>query len=297
MIAAAMCSVAAACDDDPDDGIDGGAETDAGTGGEDAAAGDAGSGEDAGAVDAGPIEPSIEAAEQTLGLSTVVTIAEVNATDTVWIVIHEDDGGAPGEIIGMTLVESGSHPDVDVELDRPVASDETLHAMLHIDAAPLETFDDADTPVLVDGAPVSASFVVTVEAGTPAVRLTVTAGGNTGYDFTSAEPARYADTIGEEDEDQTLTLRRGWRYELVNEVSAAHPFQFIRNTPGSTPDVVQLAEGGIAGMLEGDEDIAFSDEDSTLRFTVSSAFESGIDGYRCELHPQMMRGAVAVIAP
>lgn len=297
VIAAAMCSVVVACDDDPEDGIDGGGETDAGTGGEDAATGDAGNGEDAGSVDAGPVEPSIVAEDQDLGLSTVVTVAEVNADGPAWVVIREDDGGAPGEFIGMTLVESGAHADVEVALDRPAVSGETLHAMLHIDADPLGTFDDADTPVLVDDAPVSASFVATVTEGTPAVRLTVTAAGNTGYDFTGAEPARYADTIGEEDEDQTLTLRRGWRYELVNEVSAAHPFQFVRNTPGAAPDVVQLAEGGVAGMLEGDEDIDFTDEDSTLRFTVSTTFAAGIDTYRCELHPQMMRGTVDVIAP
>jgi plastocyanin len=62
-----------------------------------------------------------------------VTIDEVSAAEPGWIVIHIDDNGSPGAVIGYAPVGIGHHPDVVVTIDSAQATP-TLHAMLHVDA-------------------------------------------------------------------------------------------------------------------------------------------------------------------
>src|SRR5690606_41635238 len=59
--------------------------------------------------------------------------ARVPSDGRVMLVMHVDEDGGTGPIIGWTADEAGANSDVEVELD-PMGINETLHAMLHVDA-------------------------------------------------------------------------------------------------------------------------------------------------------------------
>jgi predicted lipoprotein with Yx(FWY)xxD motif len=71
--------------------------------------------------------------DQALAEGDTVTVAAVRSAGPGWIVIHADDGGSPGMVIGHAAVESGLNRDVVVDIDAANATD-TLYAMLHVDA-------------------------------------------------------------------------------------------------------------------------------------------------------------------
>lgn len=246
---------------------------------------------DAGPIDAGPIEPSLTVADQALALSTIVTIAEVASDGPGWIVVHEGD--ATGPIVGMTPLAHGRATNVQVALDRR-ASNETMHAVLHVDAGALGTFDEADLPVSsAGGAIVEGSFAVTVEPDTPAVRIWAVNVGDHAWTFSMTEPARYAVTPDPTAENPPLTLRRGWRYEVYNPSYVGHPFDLIDQ---GEFDVVKLSDR-ITGELEDDPDIAFDEVSEVIfRFTVTPRLEAEVNAYRCLIHPHM-RGPVRYIDP
>jgi hypothetical protein len=242
------------------------------------------------------LNPAITVQDQTLsGLSTVVTVPSAVSAGAGWVVIHEDNAGSPGPVIGYTAVPSGTSTEIIVALDRPAADAETLHAMLHVDAGVVGTYEfpGSDVPAFdQDEVMVVKPFTVDVPAGTPAIRLRVTGIGFTAYDFTAVEPSRYASTVGAENENQPLTLRSGWRYEIVNSAPTIHPFEIIHVGANPASDIVLFSQGA-SGSLEADVSVAwFDDGDQTLRFTVSAALQSNADGYRCLAHPTTMRGDV-----
>lgn len=105
--------------------------------------------------------PSVTVEDQPIQDGTI-TVAEVVSDGPGWIVIHRDDGGAPGAVIGHAAVESGTNQDVQVEIDAAQATD-TLYAMLHTDAGEVGTYEfpGADSPVQVDGEVVVQPFNVT----------------------------------------------------------------------------------------------------------------------------------------
>ncbi len=243
-----------------------------------------------------PPTPSITATNQALGdLSTVVNVPGAVSVGPGWVVIHENAGGSPGPVIGWTAVPSGTSSDIDVVLDRPAVDAETLHAMLHIDAGTIGSYEfpGPDAPAVdQDEAVVVEPLRVGVAAGTPAVRLRVTAIGTSSYNFTSAEPTRYANAIGPESGDETITLRSGWRYEIVNSASGGHPFELIAAGISQNPDAVRLSQQS-NGSLEADVSVAWSDDgNQTIRFTASTALQNAVDGYRCSIHTTTMRGEV-----
>jgi PGF-CTERM protein len=90
-----------------------------------------------------------------------VVVAESSHSDEYVVVVHADDDGAPGDIIGSgSDLEAGVNEDVTVELDETLgAGENTLHAMLH------ETSGDGEygPPLSVDGDVVVESAKVTVE--------------------------------------------------------------------------------------------------------------------------------------
>jgi uncharacterized protein YuzE len=92
----------------------------------------------------------------------MVTIAEVVSDGPGWIVIHADDGGQPGPVIGQTALTDGMNEDVEVEIDMDGAT-ETLYAMLHEDTGEEGTYEfpDGDAPVVVDGEVVVQAFMIT----------------------------------------------------------------------------------------------------------------------------------------
>lgn len=103
---------------------------------------------------------------------TEIAIDRATLEDTRgWVVIHRDESGAPGEVLGYVQLPAeepaGERPDpLTVTLDAPLEpGDHPLWAMLHLDAEPVGTygFPGEDVPVTSDDAVVMAPFTVTVE--------------------------------------------------------------------------------------------------------------------------------------
>ncbi len=99
------------------------------------------------------------------GSSVVVAEATLTGTDG-WIVVHADDGGAPGPVIGHVALPEGTSSDVEVALDQALTADATVWPMLHIDAGEVGVYEfpGADGPVTADGSVVVAPLSYTVEA-------------------------------------------------------------------------------------------------------------------------------------
>lgn len=71
-----------------------------------------------------------------------------------WLVIHSDNNGAPGPVLGQAQVEAGYNAEVNVALDGDITP--VVWPMLHVDtgesgAYEFGTVDGADGPVMVDG--------------------------------------------------------------------------------------------------------------------------------------------------
>lgn len=77
-------------------------------------------------------QPSITVSNQSIKNGTV-TIDEVVAAEDGWLVVHINEDGGPGPVIGHAAVEAGTNTDVQVEIDELEATT-TLFAMLHVDA-------------------------------------------------------------------------------------------------------------------------------------------------------------------
>lgn len=105
-----------------------------------------------------PMEPTVTASDQSAVNGTVV-IDQVVAAEAGWIVIHVDADGGPGPVIGFAPVAAGRNADVVVEIDLEQATP-TLHAMLHLDAGQLGTYEfpGDDVPVRAGDAIVMVPF-------------------------------------------------------------------------------------------------------------------------------------------
>lgn len=243
---------------------------------------DAGALRDAGApLDAGPIEPSLIAEDQSLAITTGIAVA-ADCEGSCWVVISSEDGGAA---LGMTALERGRHPRVEVGLDRRLMSGETLRAALHDDAGAAGTFEPDEDELLR-----AASFSVTVEDGTPDVRISILNFGDSAYVFNAAHSSAFAITPDPAAENPPIELRRGWRYEIFNPANVNHPFELIH--AGESADEVRLSQRAEA-TLHDDPSVAFEIvSPAFFRFTVSPSLEAAVDAYRCLIHPHM-RGVVS----
>jgi hypothetical protein len=93
-----------------------------------------------------------------------------------WIVIHADNEGSPGTILGYSPISHGVNTDIEVKLS---SSDRTsvMYAMLHTDEDELGLFDfpGPDIPVKDDsGAVITPSFIITNFSGTTTTTETTT---------------------------------------------------------------------------------------------------------------------------
>lgn len=90
----------------------------------------------------------------------IVVVDKVVMDQQGWLVIHAEDGGQPGPVIGYVEVPEGVSTEVYIEII-PDEITQTLYAMLHLDADPLSEFDfpeGNDAPVTVDGEVVVTPF-------------------------------------------------------------------------------------------------------------------------------------------
>ena len=94
----------------------------------------------------------ISASDQVLEGSTV-TIDTVIAQADGWLVIHSDNGGSPGPVLGQSQVSAGVNQGVTVELSGEPT--QVLWPMLHVDTGAVgeyefDTVEGADGPVRVN---------------------------------------------------------------------------------------------------------------------------------------------------
>jgi LPXTG-motif cell wall-anchored protein len=107
------------------------------------------------------VTPSVTVSDQAIENGTV-TVDQVVSDGPGWIVIHAQQDGAPGPVLGHAAVQDGENNNVSVEIDVANAT-QTLYAMLHTDAGQVGTYEfpGADTPVQVDGQVVVQPFAIT----------------------------------------------------------------------------------------------------------------------------------------
>ncbi len=242
--------------------------------------------------------PSVKVGNETLSkLSTEVTVTSAYSEGPGWIVIHESGQNGAGALVGYAALKSGMNRNITVTLNRPAKDGERFYAMLHVDKGKVGTFEDpgADTPVMGANAQiVEEPFVVSVPAGTPAVRLTVAEAGPSACTLSSVEPKSFSDAIGPEKEHPTLTLHSGWRYEIDDPGVAAQQFELVQRGMNGSSDVVLLSQAG-SGSLQSDPSIGWSAQKGEVRFTVSSDLSKQLSGYRCGAAASEAPGTVKVM--
>jgi LPXTG-motif cell wall-anchored protein len=110
------------------------------------------------------VTPSVTVSDQTIENGTV-TVDQVVSDGPGWMVIHADQDGAPGPVVGWAAVQDGENSDVTVDIDTESAT-ETLWAMLHVDAGEVGTYEfpGADVPVQVEGEVLVEPFTATAAA-------------------------------------------------------------------------------------------------------------------------------------
>ncbi len=104
--------------------------------------------------------------------SRTVSVAVARLEKTGFVVMHEDNAGKLGKILGASgVLPAGETKNITpITLSRATTDGETLYAMLHLDDGD-GTFDVAkDKPAQdsVDGSPVMMIFTVSVDASIPA---------------------------------------------------------------------------------------------------------------------------------
>lgn len=120
---------------------------------EDGATGEAGTEEGAEATTS--IAPLVTVYDQYIRLldpvgdQGIVVVARVYSDGPGWIVIHADENGGPGPVLGYSYVEDGYNPEVPVRIELADVT-ETLYAMLHVDAGEegVYEFPGPDQPVM-----------------------------------------------------------------------------------------------------------------------------------------------------
>ncbi len=91
-----------------------------------------------------------------------VALESVGMEKTGWVVIHEDDNGAPGKILGAQLFDAGTVENATVDLLRGTLAGKTYYAMIHLDNGDRAFDPKKDTPVVSESnAPVMVSFKAT----------------------------------------------------------------------------------------------------------------------------------------
>lgn len=108
---------------------------------------------------------SISASDQSGDGSTVLVDEVTIEGGGGFVVVHLDDEGAPGEVLGNIEIPEGTSTDVTVSLDTPVEDDATLWPMLHFDAGEVGSYEfpGPDGPVVIDGEVVMVPIQYTVE--------------------------------------------------------------------------------------------------------------------------------------
>jgi hypothetical protein len=109
--------------------------------------------------------PTVSVQDQDPSPLNRVVVQQVVYGARGWIVIHEDNAGAPGAVLGQTALMPGVSRDVAVTLSRDAVEGEVLYAMLHKDEGVVGTYEfpGPDAPVLnAMGAAIAPPFTVRI---------------------------------------------------------------------------------------------------------------------------------------
>ncbi len=110
-----------------------------------------------------PVAVAIQAAPSVVPYPTnddsgTITVRSAMIDAPGWLVVHADDNGAPGAVLGQTALDQGVNLDVTVNVD-PAAAGNSVWLMLHYDTGTVGTYEfgeveGADAPVMLNGGPV-----------------------------------------------------------------------------------------------------------------------------------------------
>ncbi len=104
-------------------------------------------------------QPALFSLDQAVRADDVVSVLAAVADAPSFVVIHEDDGGDLGDVIGASVLVNGLVSNVSVPLARAIIDGETLHAALYRDDGD-SVFDSGDDLVRVGGGDVTTAFQV-----------------------------------------------------------------------------------------------------------------------------------------
>ena len=95
---------------------------------------------------------------------SMVTISQIRSTVEGWIVMHRNDQGNPGEVIGFTRLNRGLSYNVQIFIDVDFATD-LLFAIPHADKGIIGRFEypGEDMPLESNGKVIAESFQITIE--------------------------------------------------------------------------------------------------------------------------------------
>lgn len=105
----------------------------------------------------GADEPALVVRSQPKGSGGSVEIASLTLAEPGYVVVHANDGGKPGAVIGRTeLIDAGTHENVSVQID-PTRAGDRVYPMLHTDDGDgVYEFPGADAPTTFGGSVVVA---------------------------------------------------------------------------------------------------------------------------------------------
>ncbi len=134
------------------------------------------SAESSGGSSSAEVTGSLTVADQT-GDGTSVRVASVTIEGSDgFVVVHSDQDGGPGPVLGHAAISEGTTTALDVPMNTPLDADQTVWPMLHFDAGTAGTYEfpGADGPVVVDGNVVVKPLAFTVGPAAAADELAST---------------------------------------------------------------------------------------------------------------------------
>jgi len=164
------------------------------------------------------IQPSLAVSDQSLTDNEVV-IDSLYLDKSGYVVIHKEDNGKPGAVIGHSDLVSGENNNLKVEIDSSQAGSK-IFAMLHYDDNDdgVYGFPDEDKPVVLEGNVVVKPIVITSEME----ETTMTS--NT-VDITSSSfsPKTLTITAGETVKFTNKDSRSSWPASAVHPTHTVYP--------------------------------------------------------------------------
>lgn len=120
-----------------------------------------------------PSQPSLTASDQLLSEDGQLTIDQVLALESGWVVVYTDEEGETGSVLGFVNVNEGQHEDVLISID-PFQASPVLYAILHVDAGEAGAFEypGPDQPVIGGSVVVMDEFKVDLQVLVPEVTVT-----------------------------------------------------------------------------------------------------------------------------